>query len=148
MSTANTEFESMLREAVTKAIEAAPRAVNELIGCASKVAEAVAAVTGQFAVLELVPLEHEVGSMPTYQLQLSKHGSDAPPSDLGIYQLTAAGYPILHWYSQAKWLENPETPEKQYDDVAALESSFKWMLSDPESRLVMLVTFFSTAPCR
>ena len=38
MSTASTEFESLLREAVGKAKEAAPGAVDDLVLCASKAA--------------------------------------------------------------------------------------------------------------
>ena len=146
MSTTHAEFENMLRDAINKAKETAPRAVDDLVGCASKAAEAVAGVTGGAAVLELVPVDERDDSTPTYQLQLRKSGSEAPSSDLGIYRVTSAGYPVLRWYSRAKWESNPEKPDGQYNDFSALESNFKWMLSKPESRLVVLVTFFQQQP--
>jgi hypothetical protein len=142
MTTTPAEFESMLREAVNKAKEAAPRAVDELVRCASKAAEAVAGVTRGAAALELVPVDQRAGTGPTYQLQLRKVDSEAPPSDLGIYRVSVAGYPVLRWYSRAKWEGNPEKPDGQYTTFGELEGNFKWMLSNPESRLVVLVTFF------
>jgi len=141
MTTTPAEFESMLREAVRKAQEAAPRAVDDLVRCASKVAEAVAGVTGGAAALELVPVEGG-GRTPTYQLQLRKVDSDAPPADLGIFCVTEAGYPVLRWWSRAKWEQAPGRPDEQHTTFSELEGHFKWMLSKPESTLVVLVTFF------
>ncbi len=146
MSTTQVELESMLREAVHKAKEAAPRAVDDLVRCASEAAEAVAAVTRDAAVLELVPVEHEDRDRPTYQLQIRRNGSDAPPSDLGVYQVAAAGYPVLRWYSREKWASNPTAPAQLYKNSSELEGNFKWMLSQPESRLVVLVAFFQQQP--
>jgi hypothetical protein len=142
MSTAPADYEQLLREAVNKAKEAAPRAVDDLVRCASNAAEAVAGVTGGAAALELVPVNQGEGATPTYQLQLRKVGSDAPPSDLGVYRVTEAGYPVLRWYTRAKWDRNPDEPDDQYTTFSELEGNFKWMLSRPESRLVVLVTFF------
>jgi hypothetical protein len=149
MNTTPADFERMLREAVSKAKEAAPRAVDDLVHCASKAAEAVAGVTGSAAALELVPIdvrdEHGrrfKGATPTYQLQLRKVDSEAPPSDLGIFRVTETGYPVLRWYSRAKWEGHPEKPDEQYTTISELEGNFKWMLSNPDSRLVVLVSFF------
>ena len=146
MSTTLAQFESLLREAVNKAKEAAPRAVDDLVLCASKAAEAVASVTGGAAVLEMVPVDQQDGATPTYQLQLRKVGSESPPSDLGIYQVTATGYPVLRWYSRPGWESKPEQPDQEYLTYGALEGNFKWMMSQPESRLVILVTFFQQQP--
>ena len=146
MNTTPAEFEIMLREAVSKAIEAAPRAVDDLVLCASKAAEAVARVTKDAAALELVPVEREAGTTPTYQLQFRKVDSEAPPSDLGIYRVTEAGYPVQRWYSRAKWEGHPEQPDGEYTTYGGLEGNFKWMLSNPDSRLVSLVTFFQQQP--
>jgi hypothetical protein len=146
MNTTPAEFESLLREAVSKAKEAAPRAVDDLVLCASKAAEAVGKVTGGAATLELVPVERGEGATPTYQLQLRKVDSKAPPSDLGIYRITQTGYPVQRWYSRAKWEGNPEQSDGQYTTFSELEGNFKWMLSKPESRLVVLVTFFQQQP--
>ena len=41
---------------------------------------------------------------------------------------------------------NVEQPDKEYLSISDLEGNFKWMLSKPESRLVMLVTFFQQQP--
>jgi len=106
----------------------------------------VAGVTRGAAVLELVPVEQGGGTNPTYQLQLRKVDSEAPPSDLGIYRVTETGYPVQRWYSRAKWEGNPEKPDGQYANVNDLEGNFKWMLSEPESRLVVLVNFFQQQP--
>ena len=60
--------------------------------------------------------------------------------------IETAGYPVLTWYSRAKWEERPEQPDEQYTNCRELEARFKWMLSRPESRLVVLVTFFQQQP--
>jgi hypothetical protein len=142
MSIAPADYERLLREAVHKAREAAPRAVDDLIRCASGAAEAVAVVTRDAAILELVPLNEGKDSTPTYQLQLRKVGSEAPPSDLGIYRVTKTGYPVLRWFTRAKWERSPDKPDRQFSNLNELEDNFKWMVSQPESKLVVLVTFF------
>jgi len=146
MNTASAEFENLLREAVSKAKEAAPRAVDDLVLCASNAARAVAGVTGGAATLELVPIDQTDGTTPTYQLQLRKVDSEAPPSDLGVFRVTKAGYPVLRWYSRAKWEGGPEQLDEQFATFRELEGHFKWLLSKPESRLVVLVTFFQQQP--
>ena len=146
MNTTTADFETLLRDAVNRAKESAPRAVDDLVHCASKAAQAVATVTGGGATLELVPVEQQGSTTPTYQLQLRKIGSEAPPSDLGIYRVSNAGYPVQRWYSWANWEGNVEQPDKEYLSISDLEGNFKWMLSKPESRLVMLVTFFQQQP--
>ena len=146
MNTTTADFETLLRDAVNRAKESAPRAVDDLVHCASKAAQAVAKVTGGAAALELVPVEQQGSTTPTYQLQLRKIDSEAPPSDLGIYRVSNAGYPVQRWYSRAKWEGNPTQPDKPYTTSTELEGSFKSMLSNPESRLVVLVTFFQQQP--
>lgn len=141
------EYEALLREAIKKAKETAPRAVDDLVECTSSAAEAVSGVTGGRASLELVPMEASDVARPAYQLQLRKVGSEAPPSDLGIYQVATDGYPVLRWYSRAKWRDKPSTPDGDpLVNRSGLEGHFKWMLSNPESRLVGLVTFFQQQP--
>ncbi len=146
MSTNAAELERLLREAVAKAKEAAPHAVDDLIRCASEAGRAVAGVTGGAAALEIVPVEQLEDASPTYQLQLRKVGSEAPPSDLGIYRVSEAGYPVLRWYSRPRWERNPEKPDGQQRTTGELEGHFKWLLSDGESGLVRLVLFVQQQP--
>jgi hypothetical protein len=142
MSTSTADYGHLLREAINQAKATAPRAVDDLLRCASKAAEAVAGVTGGAAALELVPINQGADAKLAYQLQLRKVGSEAPPSDLGVYCVTAAGYPVLRWYSRKTWQSRPDTPDEEYPGVNELEGNFRWMVSKPESRLVMLVSFF------
>jgi hypothetical protein len=142
MSTAPADYEHLLREAINQAKENAPRAIDDLLRLSSKAAEAVAEVTGGAAALELVPLNQAEGTPQSYQLQLRKVMSEAPPSDLGVYCVTTAGYPVLRWYSRRTWESRPERPDQEYPTVSELEGNFRWMVSNPESRLVVLVTFF------
>ena len=142
MSTSTTDYPHLLQDAINQAKANAPRAVDDLLRCASKAAEAVADVTAGAAALELVPINQDGSAAPTYQLQLRKVGSEAPPSDLGVYCVTAAGYPVLRWYSRNAWESRPDKPDGKYASVGDLEGNFRWMVSKPESRLVVLVTFF------
>jgi hypothetical protein len=132
----------MLRAAINEAKAAAPRAVDDLVRCASFAATAVRAVTGGAAALELQPVERPDNKSPVYQLVLRRVGSDAPPSDLGMYGLSDAGYPVLWWYTRAGWEAKPDSPNEQFTNYTALEGNFKWRLSKPESSLVVLITFF------
>jgi len=142
MTTSAADYTDLLREAIKQAKANAPRAVDDLVSCASRAAEAVVKATGGAAVLELILINQGENTTPTYQLQLRKVGSEAPPSDLGVYCVTAAGYPVHRWYSRNSWEAHPDNPTQQFHGVGDLESNFKWMLSKPESRLVVLVTFF------
>lgn len=142
MNPSTADYAHLLREAINQARANAPRAVDDLLRCASKAAEAVAGVTGGAAALELVPINQGEHARPTYQLQLRKVGSEAPPSDLGVYCVTATGYPVLRWHSRNSWESRPDTPDEQYPGVSELEGNFRWLVSKPESRLVLLVTFF------
>lgn len=136
------EYGELLEEAITKAKAMAPRAVDDLLRFSSQAAVAVTKVTGGAAVLELAPTSHGGNGTPTYQLVLRKVGSEAPPSDLGVYRVTAAGYPVLRWYSRRGFESHPETEDQAYVNASELEGNFRWMVSNPESRLVILVTFF------
>ena len=51
MTIKSTDFERMLREAVSKAREGAPRGVDDLVRCASSAAGAVAQVTAGAATI-------------------------------------------------------------------------------------------------
>jgi hypothetical protein len=142
MSNPAVDYAELLREAVKQAKASAPRAVDDLFRCASQAAEAVDGVTRGAAALELVPVNQDDNARPTYQLQLRKVASDAPASDLGVYSVAPSGYPIQYWYWRSAWEEHPEKPGQQYLNSGDLEDSFKWVVSSPESRLVVLVTFF------
>lgn len=142
MNPSEPDFEQLLRQAIQRAKDSAPRAVADLYRFSSKAAEAVDRVTGGAAALDLVPVNQEGGGATAFQLQLRKVNSEAPASDLGMYQVSATGYPVLRWYSRKGWLSHPEKPEQEFSDPAQLASNFEWIVSDPESRLVVLVTFF------
>ena len=81
MSTATSDYEDLLREAIDQAKANAPRASDDLFRCASKATGAIAGVTGGTAALELVPINQGEHATSTYQLVLRKVGSEAPPSD-------------------------------------------------------------------
>jgi hypothetical protein len=142
MSTSTPDFEQLLRQAIQKAKDSAPRAVADLHRLASQAAEAVDRVTKGTAALDLVPVNPDGGPPTAYQLQLRKVNSDAPPSDLGVYQVSSAGYPVHRWYSRKAWESRPDNPKQKYTGVEQLAGNFQWIVSDPESRLVVLVTFF------
>ena len=141
MTAATADFTDLVQHALKAAKAQAPRAVDDLRRCASQAADAVARVTGGVGTLELVPINQGENAKTTYQLQLRKVNSEAPPSDLGVYNATAAGYPIERWYSRAAWEEHPEQPVKTFGNSFELEGHFKWLVSTPESRLVVLVSF-------
>jgi hypothetical protein len=150
MNPSTADYEQLLREAIQQAKAAAPRASDDavprasedLVRCSSKATEAVARVTNGAASLKLVPRPLPPDVIPTYQLQLRQVGSEAPPSDLGVYRLSLAGYPIQRWHSWTKWLYEPHAHDDEFRDLHELEAHFEWMISKPESRLVILVAFF------
>ncbi len=139
MTAAATDFESMLREAISQAAEKASGANEDLIRIASEAADAVSKVTQEAATLELVPIDVDEDERATYQLQLRRNKSAAPASDLGVFRLSIGGYPIDRWPSRSGWEAAPETPERQHSNVDDLQGNFKWMLSKPDSKLVVLV---------
>jgi hypothetical protein len=141
MSTSVAEYEQLLREAITQARVKVPQVADDLRRCASQAAEAIANVTGGTAALDLIPLSRPDGALPAFQLLLRRVGHDGPPSDLGVYQLSEAGYPIQRWSSQASWESSPNQPDQVSENRSALEAHFRWMVSNPSSRLVVLVAF-------
>jgi hypothetical protein len=141
MSTPVLDYEELLREAINQAKVGAPQIADELRRCASRAAEAIANVTGGAAALDLIPLPRPDGIPPVFGLLLRWVGHDGPPSDLGVYQLSEAGYPIQRWYSQGSWESSPNQNEHRYENKSALEDHFRWMVSNPSSRLVVLVAF-------
>ncbi len=142
MSKQRANYEQLLRKAIKEAKEAAPRAVEDLLRFASEAADAVEKVTEGTAVLEMVPIDQGESAMKAYQLQLRKAGSEAPSTDLGVYSTTTAGYPVMRWHSRRGWEEHPDEPNQQYPGPNELEGNFRWILSNHESRLVVLITFF------
>jgi hypothetical protein len=141
MADATLSYEQMLRKAIEDAKAKAPTATDDLFRFASHAAQAVAAVTDGKAVLELLPATPGDPNTTAYQLVLRKAGSDAPATDLGVYQLAPAGYPVLRWYSRRAWEAKPDEANKAYPNAGELESNFKWMVSNPESRLVAMVAY-------
>ena len=141
MNTPAADYEQLLREAISQAKVGAPQIADELRRCASQAAEAIAKVTNGAAALDLVPLSRPDGTPPAFQLLLRRVGYDGPPSDLGVYQLSEAGYPIQRWYSQGSWESSPNQTEHLYENKGALEGHFRWMVSNSSSRLVVLIAF-------
>jgi hypothetical protein len=141
MSHAPADFSELLQNAVQNARASAPRAVDDLVRLSSRTADAVAKVTGGEGVLELAPLPPSLAPAGVYQLYLRRRGSDAPPSDLGVYQMTAAGYPILRWSALRRWEEQRDKPDAVIESETHLEGDFRFLLTSPVSRLVTLVAF-------
>jgi hypothetical protein len=141
MSTQQVDYEQLRRDAITQARAGAPRVAEDLQRCASQAAEAITKVTDGAAALELIPVPVPDGAPATFQLHLRRVGREAPPSDLGVYQLSDAGYPIQRWYSRGAWESSPDQSEQLYQNMAELEGHFRWMVSDPSARLVVLVAF-------
>lgn len=141
MSAPVADYEQLLREALAQARVEMPQTGDELRQCASLAAVAIAKVTGGVAALDLVPLARPDGIPPAFQLLLRRVGHAGPPSDLGVYQVSEAGYPILRWYSRGSWESSPDQPEQRCEDRESLEGHFRWLVSNPSSRLVVLVAF-------
>ncbi len=141
MTAQTMDYEQLLRDALTHAKEGVPQVADELRACASRAAEAIAKVTGGSAALDLIALPRPDSVPPAFQLQLRRVGDDGPPSDLGVYQLAEAGYPIQRWYSRGSWENSPYQTEHLYENRPALEAHFRWMISNRSSRLVVLVAF-------
>ena len=139
MSDAPTEFEKMLREALSQAIAKAPQAKDDLFRIASEAGDAVKKVAEGSAALELVPIDVENDPRPTYQLQLLRLDSESARSDLGVFRLSASGYPIQRWASKSNWNLNPEKPEREHMNVVDLKGNFNYMLSNPDTKLVTLI---------
>lgn len=138
---ATVEYEQLLRDALAQAKAGMPLVAEELHRCASRATEAITRVTDGAAVLELIPLPKPDGVPPAFQLQLRYVGSDSPPSDFGVYQLSEAGYPIQRWYSVGAWQSDPGQPDRLYQNHDELEGHFRWLVSNPSSRVVVLVAF-------
>jgi hypothetical protein len=135
------DFEKLLREAIDKARQTAQRASDDLYRYSSEVAEAVDRVTGGFGKLELVPVNSPNKTEVAYQLLLRKVGSESPASDLGVYVPAEAGYPIRRWVNRASWETEHDRPGDTFLNPPAVEGHFKWLTSNPNSRLVILVAF-------
>ncbi len=141
MSVASPDFERLLREALDQAVANAPQANEDLLRLASEAADAVSKVTDGAATLELVPIDLGDDHPPTYQLQLRRNQSDAPASDLGVFRLSETGYPVHRWASRRNWESRPEEPDNEHMSVNNLTDNFNWMLSRPDSKLVVLVNY-------
>lgn len=141
MSTPLLDYEQLLREAIIQAKVEAPQVSDDLRRCASEAAEAIAKVTGGAAALDLTVLPRPDGDPPAYQLLLRRVGHDDPPADLGVYQMSEAGYPVQRWYSRGSWESDPNQTDHLYENKNALEGHFRWMISNASSRLVVLIAF-------
>jgi hypothetical protein len=141
MSDSALDYAQLLREAITQAKVGAPQVVEDLRTCASRAAEAIANVTNGAAALDLIPLPRPDGTPPAFQLLLRRVRVDGQPSDLGVLQLSEAGYPIQRWYSKANWERDPIQFDQLHDSKSSLEGYFRWLVSHPSSRLVILVAF-------
>jgi hypothetical protein len=139
MTAAATDFERLLREALDQVTANAPQANRDLVRLASEAADAVSKVTEGAATLELVPIDVGEDPRTTYQLQLRRNKSEAPGSDLGVYRLSEAGYPIHRWGARGSWEAKPENPDSEQLNISDVRGHFNWMLSKPDSRLVVLV---------
>jgi hypothetical protein len=117
----------------------APEASKDIVRLASEAADAVSRVTEGAATLELVPIVFDEGPCTTYQLQFRRNNSEAPASNLGIFRLSSVGYPIQRWSSRKNWEARPETPDREHFKAHDVKSNLSWMLSKPESKLVVLV---------
>ena len=141
MNTPVVDYAQLLRDALTQAKAGGPQVAEELRRCASRAAEAIANVTDGAAALDLIPLSRPDGAALAFQLLLRRVGHDGPSSDLGVYQLSEAGYPIQRWFSRGSWESSPTQPEQLSETNSDLEGHFHWMVSNPSSRLVVLVAF-------
>jgi hypothetical protein len=139
MTAEATDFERLLREALDHATAKAPQANKDLVRLASEAADAVSKVTEGAATLELVPIDVGEDPRTTYQLQLRRNKSEAPASDLGVFRLSETGYPIHRWASRRNWEARPESPDDEHININDLQGNFNWMLSKPDSKLVVLV---------
>ena len=93
MTAATADFTDLVQHALKEAKAQAPRAVDDLRRCASQAADAVARVTGGVGALELVPINQSENAKTTYQLQLRKVNSEAPPIGSGCLQRNGSGIP-------------------------------------------------------
>jgi hypothetical protein len=141
MSVAKVDYEQLLRDAIARAKAGVPTVAGELVECASRATDAIRKVTNGAADLYLSESLVGEGGPRTFFLFLRAVNQEGPPSDLGVYQLAEAGYPIQRWYSRSGWEKNPKQPEHLFANKGAVESHFQWMISDPSSRLVVLVAF-------
>jgi hypothetical protein len=141
MSTSMTDYTQLLREAIAQAKAIAPQVADELRSCASRATIAIAEVSDGRAALELVSVPSPEETPPAFQLRLRNVGAEGPSSDLGVFQLSEAGYPIQRWYSRANWERNPNQPDQLHENKGSLEGHFRWLISNPSSRLVVLVAF-------
>lgn len=135
------DLEALLRRAIRQAKETAPRVADDLFRCASDVAAAVDRVTDGTVKLELVDAADPAGEAPTFFLQLFRAGSEAPPTDLGVYALAEAGYPVQRWVSRRQWESQSQKPDHLFQNRPELEHHFEWLISQPESRLVTLIAY-------
>ena len=139
MTAASVDFERLLRDALDLATANAPQAGKDLFEYASEAAEAVSKITGGAATLELVPIDMSGDPRAAYHLQLRKNQSEAPASDLGVFQLSPTGYPIHRWAARRNWEDRPERPDNEHFTAVNVRDNFVWMLSKPDSKLVILV---------
>jgi hypothetical protein len=141
MSETTIDFEARLRSALDEASKIATQANDDLLRIASEASDAVSKVTDGAAMLELAPINEGEDRPPTYQLQLRRVDSEAPWTDLGVFRLSEVGYPVDRWASRSAWESNPDKPERQHNNIQDIRGNFDYLLSRPDSKLVLLLSY-------
>lgn len=143
MSAASADWEKLLRDAIEEAKAAHPMVIDDLVRSVSKATEAITKVTNGMVVLELAPIPAvDQEQRPVFRLELKTKTGDARPASLGIYRLSDAGYPVERWWSEQRWKSHRNEANEVFSNLGALEGHFKWMVSNPSSRLVTLITYY------
>ena len=142
MSAETVDYGTLLRDALVRLKTKAPSAADDLVRFASQAGRAVREVTNEAAALEIAPIIQDAAVPDAYSLRLRKLGSQAPPSDLGVYRVPPTGYPILRWFTRRAFEIRPEEPDEEFRDADQLEGHFRWLVSNPDSRLVFHVAFY------
>lgn len=130
------DFTALLREAVNTVNAGHQKAVDDLLHLAGQLDAAVASLSGGVLHIKLV----EVADSPTeiaYEMQL--HDPSCPHYSFHMYKVPIIGYPIA--YGPRGSGSKFGTFESQCLHRAALEQHFAGLLTDPQSQLVIQVSF-------
>lgn len=134
--TGGIDFTALLREAVSTVNAAHQKTVDDLLQLAGQLDVAVAALSDGALHIKLV----EVADSPTeiaYEMQL--HDPACPHYSFHMYKVPIAGYPIA--YGPRGSGSKFGTFESQCLHRTALEQHFAELLTDPQSPLVIQVSF-------
>jgi hypothetical protein len=130
------DFTALLREAVNTVNAAHQKAVDDLLHLSGQLDAAVAELSDGALHIKLV----EVADSPTevaYEMQL--HDPTCPHYSFHMYKVPIAGYPIA--YGPRSSGSKFGTFESQCLHKTALEQHFGALLTDPQSPLVVQVSF-------